>query len=388
MDLRARLLQLVAPVGLGDEISPGVRLVGASTELGLRLRFSIGERDVHVDVSPADGERPHAARTDRLLFGYLVGSGSGPVEGAGALGLCQQVAALARANEGAVFDGIAADAAHARSADEGATRVRAVEVDRILEPAGFDGQRYHTLSPYVGCLVGCRFCYAQSKTAIVRRLERLPEVPWGSYVDVRVNAAAVLAKELAELRPRCIKLCPIVSDPYQAVEKRWRVTRACLETIRDARLPCATLILTRTTLVERDLDVLAALPAAWVGASIPTLDDDVRRHFEPRGAPVADRLAMLATMRASGIRTFAVVQPILPGPIDELARALARVVGSVSIDVLQGLEGAERDFADPRFEEARAPSWQAARARELADRLEQCGVGVWGGELPPELIRP
>jgi len=237
----------------------------------------------------------------------------------------------------------------------------------------------------VGCLIGCRFCYAQSRVGIARDLERLPNVPWGSYVDARINAPEVLAKELAETAPRPLKFCPIVCDPYQAVEKRYGITRRCLEAIRDAGAAWPTMVLTRSRLIERDAALLASLPSARGGVSIPTIDDAVRQHFEPRGASVDDRLGVLRMLRAAGVPTFAVVQPLLPGSIVALADALAETVSSVSIDVLHGVEGAEEEFDAPAYVESKDADWQVARALELEAALEVRGVAVWRGELPPDL---
>ena len=81
-----------------------------------------------------------------------------------------------------------------------------------------------------------------------------------------------------------------MSDPYQALERRERLTRRCLEVIRDAPAPFPVLVLTRSTLILDDLDLLASLPQAYAGVSLPTVDDEVRRHFEPRAASVPELL--------------------------------------------------------------------------------------------------
>ncbi len=381
MDLRSHLLELIAPITVGDELVPGARLIGASTELGLRLIFDLGGTEIRVEVEPAAPGRRYAAKTERLLFSYRSSGGNSEL----GLRLCQRVAALAAKREALVLAAIAEDAAAAREREENAARVREVRIERLLEPAGTPSRRHHTLTPYVGCLVGCRFCYAQSRTSLVRRLEELPELPWGSYVDVRVNAAEVLAEELEELPALPIKFCPIVSDPYQAVESRYRITRACLEVLLRARFSRSVLVLTRARLIERDINLLSALEQAYVGASIPTIDDEVRRHFEPRAAAIGERVAMLYRMREAGVRTFAVVQPLLPGPIEALADALAGCVTSVSIDVLHDTFGAARDFEDPRYRMSADPRWQWERAEELIAALTKRGVEIWQGELPPEL---
>ena len=143
--------------------------------------------------------------------------------------------------------------------------------------------------------------------------------------------------------------------------------------------------MTRSTLVLRDIDILRDIPHAWVGASIPTLDDSVRKHFEPRAASIPERLDMLRTFKEAGIKGCVVVQPMLPGDPEALAGALAEVVDSVSIGVLRGEMGAEKDFADPRFAHARGEEWQRSAAFALRDALVARGVDVWVSELPPEL---
>ncbi len=382
MDLRDRLLELLGGASLGDRVGQGV-LVGASSELGLRLSFEVDGRAVHVEIAPADDTRQAAIRTRRLGISYRSGDDDAFVEPRVGLPLCEAVARIAAAHEDRVLEAIAGDAARARVDDDGGMRLRDVAVDRALELGGTSRAPHYTLTPYVGCLVGCRFCYAQRRVAEVRRLELLPETPWGSFVDARANIAAILAAELATLAPLPIKFCPIVSDPYQAIEAKRLLTRACLEAIAGAPAWTA-IVLTRCRLVERDAELLGSM-RAFGGMSMPTIDDEARRHFEPRAAAIAERLEVLAALRARGVRTFAVVQPILPGSIAGLADALAEVVSSVFLDVLHGVEGATREFDDARYGFAKDASWQRDRAAELRAALDERGVAVWDAELPPEL---
>ncbi|MDI1446613.1 radical SAM protein [Polyangium sp. 6x1] len=383
MDLDRHLRALLAPLAPGDELTKGARITALSTELGLRVTVDVGGRDVHLEIARVEDGGRFAARTERLLFRYRDGAGRGDVDPALGLALCKALAARASTSERDVLAAIEREAFEARELEEAGARVREVRVGSLLTPAGAPSERHHTLSPYVGCLVGCRFCYAQTRVVESRRLARLPEVPWGSYVDVRVNAPEVLADELERLPRWPIKFCPIVSDPYHPIERRYGLTRACLQTIAAARSPRPVLVLTRCRLVEQDLSVFAALPEAWLGVSIPTIDDEVRRFFEPRGASIPERLDLLSTFSRHGVRTFAVVQPILEGSIPRLADALAPVVRSVSIDVLRGAFGAEAEFSDARFARTRDPAWQAERAEELARELSARGIPVWSGELPP-----
>ena len=266
MDLRAHLLELLAPLRPGEELTPGARLLGVSTEVGFWLTLQLPSGEVQIEVAPL-GEGRFAARTAQFAISYRDEGGRNRIDSALGLALCRAVAERVGRNEARVAEALAQRPAEAAKA----ARVREVRVESVLETAGHGDERFFKLSPYAGCLIGCRYCYAQTPMSAVRRLEMLPEAPWGSYVDVRVNAAEVLAAELAALEPRPIKFCPILSDPYQAVEARYRVTRACLETIRAAARPWPALLLPRSKLVTRDTALLASLPAAWVGASIPSI---------------------------------------------------------------------------------------------------------------------
>lgn len=385
MDLRDYLLALMQPVEPGQELEPGLRFTKASTELGLRLSFLADERDeVHVEVAPRELGLKFAALSERLSFAYRDG-GADHVDQKLGFRVCQTVARHVGAREAEVLSQLSNDAEAAAAEAEGSTRIREIRGTRLLELAGVPGKRFYTLSPYLGCLIGCRFCYAQSRLDPMRTLLRLPQIPWGSYVDVRINAAELLERELRELPRHVIKFCPIVSDPYQAVEKRYQVTRACLEVIARSDDPPPTLIMTRSTLILRDLEILREIPQAWVGASIPTLDDSVRAHFEPRAASIPERLDMLRQFKQAGVARCVVVQPMLPGDPVALAEALAEVVESVSIGVLRGEMGAEKDFADPRYAHARDEDWQRREAFALRDALEERGVDVWVSELPPQL---
>jgi DNA repair photolyase len=377
MDVRARLLELLAPLAPGDEILPGIRLRDASEEVGPRLLFDVDGASVAVEVSPAGATARAPARTSRLAFSYVAPDGRGHPRGEE---LCRTVARYATENEGAFFSNV--ERSHE---EESATdaRVREVRVDRLLEERSHDGRTFHTLSPYVGCLIGCRYCYAQSHVSLARRLTRRIEVPWGSYVDVRVNAAEVLASELARGDVRIVKFCPVVSDPYQAVEQRYGLTRACLEAIaRSPRSP-AVLVLTRSSLILRDAPLIGQL-GAHAGVSISTADDDVRARFEPRAAPIAERLSVLRSLREAGARTMAVVQPLLPGSVEALADAIATHCDSASVDTLRGVEGAADDFGDPRYRHAASDAWQREQADRLVELLRAKGVALWR-ELPADV---
>lgn len=385
MDLERHLLDLVGGVRPGDELWPGARLLRVSAELGWKLTVLVGGTEVHVEIARREPGRPHAAATDRLAISYRLDRG-GPGHDPGDMrALCEALAARIAPREERVLEDVRVAAEQARASGDDHGRVREVRGARLLEPMGSGAERFHGLSPYAGCLIGCRFCYAQSRLRQVRRLQLLDEQPWGSYVDVRVDAPDVLRAELQTQSVEAIKLCPILSDPYQAIERRYRLTRRCLEVLRDDGRPRLVLLLTRSTLVVEDAELLASIDGARAGFSLPTVDEEVARHFEPRAASIGERLSALRALRAAGVPTFAIVQPLLPGSIDAHADALAAHVGSVRLDVLRGVEGASREFADPRYAHAADDAWQRDRAAELGAALRARGVAVWSGELPPRL---
>ncbi|MEM7155576.1 MAG: radical SAM protein [Myxococcota bacterium] len=381
MDVHQHLRALLAPLTVGEDVLPGVKLDGTSTELGIRLRLKAGEQRIWIDVTPVDRTPRWAARSKLLAISYRDEGGHNVVDQKLGLAVCQRIAGIIAGNEDAVIEALREEAAAEAPVD---ARIREVFVPTALDAAGPADNPYYTINPYVGCVIGCRFCYAQTTLGLMRQMMGLVEVPWGSWVEVRANLPEVLSEELARLPPRPIKFCPIVGDAYQAVEKKHCITQRCLEAIRDSGRPWPTLILTRSTLMARDLELMATLPAPWAGVSLPTVDDEVRKHFEPRASSVPERLELLATLRKAGIKTVAVVQPLFAGPLEELADTLAEYVDGVSWDVLRGEEGAEKDFDDPRFEQTRTEDWQRDRAIAMLGMLKDRGVAVWDSDLPPQ----
>jgi DNA repair photolyase len=117
-----------------------------------------------------------------------------------------------------------------------------------------------------------------------------------------------------------------VTDPYQPVERRLRLTRRCLDVLVEARNPVS--LITKSALVARDVDLLADLArhrAASVALSITTLDEDLRRRLEPRAASGELRLEALARLRESGVPAGVSIAPVIPGLNDhEIPRILAR----------------------------------------------------------------
>ena len=143
-----------------------------------------------------------------------------------------------------------------------------------------------SLNPYMGCAHRCTFCY-------VRNFERRADRPWddryGRSLRVKANIASVLRAELGRVSWRREEVVVgAATDPYQPAEGRYKLTRGCLEGLRDARNPFH--IITRGPMIVRDVDVLAEAASrakVSVSFSIPTLDDEVWRKTEPEQLALA-----------------------------------------------------------------------------------------------------
>ncbi len=181
-----------------------------------------------------------------------------------------------------------------------------------------------SLNPYMGCVHRCTFCYVR---AFELRADRPSGDEYGRSIRVKVNVADVLRKELARRgRERETVSIGAATDPYQPAEGRYRLTRACVEVLRDARNPFH--VITRSPMIVRDVDLLAEAAVrakVSVSFSIPTLDEDVWRRTEPGTPPPLQRFRALRTLVDAGIDAGVAVAPILPG-ISDRPEQLAAVV--------------------------------------------------------------
>jgi len=181
----------------------------------------------------------------------------------------------------------------------------------------------YALNAYVGCGHQCAYCYA----AFMKRFTGHKE-KWGTFVDVKVNAPELLAKEVKKKRPGRVWVSG-VCDPYQPLEEKYKLTRRCVEILADSNWPFT--VQTKSALVMRDVDIFKRAADCEVGLSVTTADDAIRKIFEPGASSVEKRLEALETLHANGIRTFAMIAPILPGA-EGLVAGLRGKVDRVIID--------------------------------------------------------
>ena len=181
----------------------------------------------------------------------------------------------------------------------------------------------YALNPYTGCTHACSYCYAR----FMKRFSGHKE-PWGEFVDVKINAPDLLERELKRKKRGTVWVSG-VCDPYQPVEARYKLTRQCLELLVQEQWPVR--VQTRSPLVTRDIDILQRGDDVEAGLSITTADDEMRALFEPRAPSIQARLDALDKLHRAGIRTFAMIAPMLPGA-EGLAELLAGRADYILID--------------------------------------------------------
>jgi len=181
----------------------------------------------------------------------------------------------------------------------------------------------YVVNPYTGCQHGCSYCYARFMKRVTGHRE-----PWGEFVDVKVNAPELLRNEIRRKSKGRVWISG-VCDPYQPLEQKYRLTRQCLAILVENNWPV--IIQTRSPLVLRDLDIIREAGDIEVGLSITTANDDIRKLFEPHAPPIPDRIQALDELHRAGVRTYAMIAPVLPGA-EGLAGLLTGKVDYVLID--------------------------------------------------------
>ena len=181
-------------------------------------------------------------------------------------------------------------------------------------------------------------CYARPAHAYVNLS---PGLDFETKLFYKENAAELLRKELSQPRYVCKSITlGANTDPYQPIERKLRVTRSILEVLQEFRHPVA--IITKGHLVERDIDILAAMARdnlAAVHVSVTTLDSDLKRILEPRAPAAAARLHAIHALHAAGVPVGALVAPVIPAIndheiehiVEAVAQAGARSVGYVML---------------------------------------------------------
>lgn len=168
-----------------------------------------------------------------------------------------------------------------------------------------------SVNPYRGCEHGCVYCFARPNH---EQLGFSLGLDFETKILVKEDAPTLLRKELASPRwkPQPIALSG-VTDPYQPIERKLRLTRGCLEVLAECRNPV--IIITKNHLVTRDIDLLSELArydGALVCVSVTSLDPELQQKLEPRASPPAQRLAAIEALAKAGIPVAVLTAPVIP----------------------------------------------------------------------------
>lgn len=234
-----------------------------------------------------------------------------------------------------------------------------------------------SLNPYRGCVHGCHYCFA-------RRFHAYFDLNAGddftSIIFVKTNVGRVLREELSlrSWRRETVSV-GTATDPYQPIEGRYRLTRACLEAFADWSSPMT--LVTKGTMVVRDVDVLAELSRrteCTVCFSIITTDPQLGRTLEPGTPPPAKRFEALRRLADAGVNAGVLLAPVLPGITDDKANiesvvkaaseSGARFLSAVMLNLKPGTKEHYLEFIEAKyphlaadygrlFQRAYAPAW-------------------------------
>ncbi len=252
----------------------------------------------------------------------------------------------------------------------------------------------YSINPYRGCEHGCPYCFARPTH---EWLGFSAGLDFESKILVKDDAPALLRRELSSPRWKPMPLALSgVTDPYQPVERRLRLTRRCLEVLAEFRNPVA--IVTKNHLVTRDVDLLGDLArhrAAAVFLSVTTLDAALQRVMEPRTSIPAQRLDAIRQLAEAGVPVGVMVAPVIPGLTDHelpailqaAAEAGARAAGFVPLRLPHGLKDLFAHWLETHFPErkekvlGRVRGMRGGKLNDSRFRSRMRGEGVYAEQI-------
>lgn len=188
-----------------------------------------------------------------------------------------------------------------------------------------------SINPYRGCEHGCCYCFARPSHSF---LGLSPGLDFETKIAHKPDAAQILLRELAAPSYRCSPIAlGINTDAYQPLERKLRLTRSLLQVLHDCHHPVS--IVTKSTLIERDLDLLAAMARenlVQVIFSVTTLDTELARRMEPRAASPMRRLDAMRTLAAAGVPVGVLFAPLIPALNDHEMEAVLKAARDAAAD--------------------------------------------------------
>jgi DNA repair photolyase len=214
-----------------------------------------------------------------------------------------------------------------------------------------------TINPYVGCQYACAYCYAQYMKRFTGHREN-----WGDFIDIKVNAPELLQNEIGQKKRGRVWMSG-VCDPYQPIEEHYQLSHRCLRILAEHDWPMT--IQTKSPLILRDLDLLKQFSEVEVGFTITTGDERIRQIFEPKAPTIKMRLEALWQLHQSGLKTYVMIAPMLPGA-EGLVSQIRDRVDYVLIDKLN------YHYADRLFEKHNLT--KINQADELITLLQEANI--------------
>jgi DNA repair photolyase len=182
-------------------------------------------------------------------------------------------------------------------------KVKEVRAKSIIVKSGLPEGDF-VINPYIGCQHGCIYCYARFMKRFTGHKD-----PWGEFVDVKINAPDLIPENTDKFRSKWITIGS-VCDPYQPIERKYELTRKILKKL--VGLQPHLDLMTKSDLVVRDIDLFKQFKNCIIALSLSTLDDKIRRRWEPLASSVDQRINALKELHQSGVQTALFISPIFP----------------------------------------------------------------------------
>lgn len=223
----------------------------------------------------------------------------------------------------------------------------------------------YTINPYFGCEHGCTYCYVRK---FKERFSTHKE-PWGKFVDVKINAVELLQKEIKKKEVGRVWISGMC-DPYQPIEKKYELTKKCLEILLE--YDWTVTIQTKSPLVLRDIELLKRFNDVEAGFTITTADEKIRQIFEPNAPPIKKRIDALEKLHNIGIKTYAMIGPILP----KAENLVTELVGKVDYMLIDRMNYHYADwiYRKHKLEYAMMDDFFNQKKREFADAFRKVGI--------------
>ena len=182
-------------------------------------------------------------------------------------------------------------------------KIKEIRAKSIITKSGLPEGDF-VINPYVGCMHGCKYCYARFMKRFTGHTE-----PWGSFVDAKINAPDLIPEDANKYKNKSITIGS-VCDPYQPIERKYKLTRKILEKLIPLRPHLD--LMTKSDLVVRDIDLFKQFKDCIVAFSLSVLDDKIKKELEPLASSVDKRINALKELHKAGIQTALFISPIFP----------------------------------------------------------------------------